>query len=295
MRFAEAKKGGDSRWTGNYHGSRLADAAAGGLIVLVGGTSRPGSAGAGSGVPGSSFCRSRAAMALPALGALPFAPRWSAGLTASPAAILPRADHEAPAETGSQPHPRGAAFSPVAFVPIEQPEAMTAGSARTGSAVTPGEPAESTPAARWRFPSAQTVLLASYFAVAFGMAAWWLVGQFLLWRVTRSARPVPEAVRAVLLGLAGPGSGRVVLLESDRIASPFTYTWCRPVILLPTSLCDGSEPTALRYVLAHEWSHVEGRDALVWNLACLAGLVLFYQPLFWWLEAPASPLPGLPG
>ena len=28
----------------------------------------------------------------------------------------------------------------------------------------------------------------------------------------------------------------------------------------------------------------EGRDAWTWNLACLAGLVLFYQPLFWWLR-----------
>ncbi|MEJ7640003.1 MAG: hypothetical protein WKF75_19040 [Singulisphaera sp.] len=26
------------------------------------------------------------------------------------------------------------------------------------------------------------------------------------------------------------------------------------------------------------------RDAWAWNLACLAGLVLFYQPLFWWLR-----------
>ena len=83
---------------------------------------------------------------------------------------------------------------------------------------------------------------------------------------------------------AGPAGERVVLLESDRIALPFTYTWARPVILLPAALCDGSEPEALRYVLAHEWSHVERRDAWAWNLACLAGLVLFYQPLFWWLR-----------
>ncbi len=264
--------------------SRLADAAAGGLIVLAAGS------------VAARFCRQpvrRArliilslvgAMALPALGALPFAPRWSAGLPASPAAILARANHEAPAETGSQPHPSGAAFSRVAFQPIDELRELTTGGARIGPDITPGEPAASAPVARWRFPSAPTVLLASYFAVAAGFAAWWLVGQFLLWRVTWSARPVPSAIRDVFLRLAGPGSGRVVLLESDRIASPFTYTWRRPVILLPSSLCDGSEPTALRYVLAHEWSHVEGRDALVWNLACLAGLVLFYQPLFWWLK-----------
>ena len=34
----------------------------------------------------------------------------------------------------------------------------------------------------------------------------------------------------------------------------------------------------------HEWSHVERRDARAWNLAAVAGLVLFYQPLFWWLR-----------
>ena len=161
---------------------------------------------------------------------------------------------------------------------------MTTGHARTGPALAPSGPVAAAPAARWHFPSARTVLLGSYVAVAAGFAVWWLVGQLLLWRVTRSARQVPEAIRDVFLGLAGPGSARVVLLESDRIASPFTYTWLRPVILLPSSLCDGSEPGALRYVLAHEWSHVEGRDALAWNLACLAGLVLFYQPLFWWLR-----------
>ena len=40
--------------------------------------------------------------------------------------------------------------------------------------------------------------------------------------------------------------------------------------------------TALR--LAHEWSHVERRDLLRWHLAALAGLVFFWQPLFWWLR-----------
>ncbi len=88
----------------------------------------------------------------------------------------------------------------------------------------------------------------------------------------------------MFLGLAGYPGERVVLLESDRIALPFTYTWAHPVILLPSTLCDGGEPGALRYVLAHEWSHVERRDAWAWNVACLAALVLFYQPLFWWLR-----------
>src|SRR3954451_11013856 len=90
---------------------RLADAAAGGLIVLAAGSLA------------ARLCRQpvrRArlivlsllgAMAVPALGALPVVPRWSVGLPAAPAAILARVDHAAPAEAGSQPHPPGAAVS----------------------------------------------------------------------------------------------------------------------------------------------------------------------------------------
>jgi beta-lactamase regulating signal transducer with metallopeptidase domain len=265
-------------------GSRLADAAAGSLIVLAAGSLA------------ARLCRQpvrRArlvvlsllgAVAVPALGALPLAPRWSAGLLAAPAAIVARADRAAPAEAGSRPHPLGATGSRVALGPIEQPGEMPTGHARTGPARAASGPVASATAARWHLPSARTVLLGSYFATAAGLAAWWLFGQLLLWRVSRSARPVPGATRDVFLELAGPGGGHVVLLESDQIASPFTYTWRRPVILLPAALCDGNEPGALRYVLAHEWSHVEGRDAWTWNLACLAGFVLFYQPLFWWLR-----------
>ena len=124
----------------------------------------------------------------------------------------------------------------------------------------------------------------AYAAVAAGLAAWWLFGQLVLWRATRQARPAPEVVRDVFLKLTGPAGARVRLLVSDRIALPFTYTWLRPVILVPAALCDCGEEDALKYGLAHEWSHVERRDSWAWNLAALAGAVLFYQPLFWWLR-----------
>ncbi len=66
---------------------------------------------------------------------------------------------------------------------------------------------------------------------------------------------------------------------------PFTFTWTRPVILLPSApLQTWAMTNRSRYALAHEWSHVERRDAWAWNLTALAGAVLFYQPLFWWLR-----------
>jgi beta-lactamase regulating signal transducer with metallopeptidase domain len=127
------------------------------------------------------------------------------------------------------------------------------------------------------------VIVVAHAMTAAGVLAWWLLGQMLLWRVTRGAHPAPRDVRERFLELSGPAGARVRLLASDRIALPFTYTWSRPVILLPSRLCDGDDE-ALSYALAHEWSHVDRRDAWAWNLVAVAGSVLFYQPLFWWLR-----------
>jgi beta-lactamase regulating signal transducer with metallopeptidase domain/protocatechuate 3,4-dioxygenase beta subunit len=117
-----------------------------------------------------------------------------------------------------------------------------------------------------------------------GLAAWWLAGQVFLFRLTRSARLAPAAVRDRLLAMSGPAGERVVLLASDRIGAPLTYTWARPVILLPAAVCEEPDSEALRYSLAHEWLHVEQGDGWRWNLACLAGAILFYQPLYWRLR-----------
>ncbi len=263
---------------------RLADATAGGLIVLAAGSLA------------AQLCRQpvrRAwlivltllgGVAVPCLGALPVAPRWSAGLLPAPTPHRSRPDDEAPTGAGRRLHLPEAAGSRDALELTARVGETPTGAARPELALAPSGPVKPSPELRWPVPPARTVLLGCYFAVAAGFAVYWLVGQVVLWQVTRAARPVQASVRDVLLGLAGSDGERVVLLESDRIALPFTYTWARPVILLPTTICDESEPEALRYVLAHEWSHVERRDAWAWNLACLAGVVLFYQPLFWWLR-----------
>src|SRR5207302_8833930 len=98
----------------------------------------------------------------------------------------------------------------------------------------------------------------------------------------------PGAPRPAVAGacreVAGPAGGRVRLLASDRAALPLMFCWWRPVIVLPADLCRDGDSAALRYCLAHEWSHVERRDAWTWHLASLAGLLFFYQPLFWWLR-----------
>jgi protocatechuate 3,4-dioxygenase beta subunit len=265
---------------------RLADSAAGGLIVLAAGSLA------------AWLCRQpvrRARLvvltllggvAVPCLGALPVVPRWSAGLLPVPAPPLLRPDNDDDAPKGETRRLRlpAVARSRDALEFAEPLGETPTSAAWPELALASSIPVKPSPGWGWTVPTARAILLGCYFAVAAGLAAWWFFGQVLLWRVRRAACPVPGAVRDVFLGLSGPGGERVLLLESDRIALPFTYAWVRPVILLPSTLCDGGEPGALRYVLAHEWSHVESRDAWAWSLVCLGELVLFYQPLFWWLR-----------
>jgi beta-lactamase regulating signal transducer with metallopeptidase domain len=127
------------------------------------------------------------------------------------------------------------------------------------------------------------MIVAAYGIVVAGFALWWLVGIAQLVRLCRTATPAPASAVEAFREIAGPAADRVRLLASRRIELPLTFTGLAPVILLPEVVCrDGG--AALRFCLAHEWSHVERRDAWRWYLATLVQFVFFYQPLFWWLR-----------
>jgi hypothetical protein len=222
----------------------------------------------------------------PWLGMLPLVPRWSAPLLPTRIAADDQALMDRPVVASD--------FQPGAE-PVSPPAVSEAGTGRLGrneprtvvldgrGGRGPGR-AAGAQSPRAAFVPWPRLVITAYAAVTAGLVAWWLLGQALLWWLTRSARTAPAAVRERFLAVSGPAGSRVRLLKSDRIALPFTFTWSRPVILLPAALCDDSDAEALLYCLAHEWSHVERRDAWAWNLASLAGCVLFYQPLFWWLR-----------
>ena len=63
---------------------------------------------------------------------------------------------------------------------------------------------------------------------------------------------------------------------------PQRAAWPRAVIVLPESLCDDQQ--AVRWALAHEWTHIEHGDFRAWFVAGLARVLFFYQPLVWWLR-----------
>jgi beta-lactamase regulating signal transducer with metallopeptidase domain len=184
----------------------------------------------------------------------------------------------------------------------ERPEPETAEeSVALGTTAEPFEAASNEPVpdgtrAAWPVPAAwfdvRHWIAAAWLLGAGGLGVWWLTGLVGLARLVRRARPVPGACRAALREIAGPAAERVSLLESDRIDQPFACLdlRLRPVIVLPATLCAGSrsdesrDDRALRWCLAHEWSHVQRRDLWSWLLAGLVRTLFFYQPLAWWLR-----------
>jgi beta-lactamase regulating signal transducer with metallopeptidase domain/uncharacterized GH25 family protein len=260
----------------------LAHAAVGGLIVLTVGSLA------------AKLCRQpvqRArlvvltllgAFAVPWLGALPIAPRWSAGfvLATPPASAVSR--DEIPAVKSPAP--------PLAPIePARGPIALQGSRPGMRSTVQHStrevaDFASKSRPSRLTSLSWTTLALTAYAALSAGWATWWLLGQILLWRITRSARPVPPEIHNVFGEICGPTGRAVRLLESEIAQLPFTFTWAVPVIVLPAALCDGGNSQELRFCLAHEWSHIERSDARAWNFAALTGFVLCYQPLFWWLR-----------
>lgn len=226
------------------------------------------------------------ALLAPAVGALPFAPRWASGLLALGVSSASTTTNDA-AALETMPIP-----SPMRAMPRE---VTLAGPSRLAGAADPGPaPAKAVgsalsskiarrPTGPLSIPWA-TLGFSALVASTGTLAGWWLLGQVMLLRVSGAARPAPSRVRDRLLAISGPSGRRVRLLESDRIAFPFTYTWARPTILLPSGLCADAVGQELEYALGHEWSHVERRDYLAWTLVTLAGLLLFYQPLYWWLR-----------
>ena len=201
------------------------------------------------------------AAAVPWLALVPPLPHWSAP-------ILP-ATRMAP--DAIEP-PRGPVPIPP---PLGDPKPTPAAGVRPAESVSPPP---SPP------PSIAGLLLVAHAVGSAILLGWWLCGQVALLRLARGARPARRSARDLFLALSGPAGARVRLLESDRIALPFTFTRSRPVILLPSTLAAGHDEATLRYALAHEWSHVERRDARAWDLAVLAGVLLFYLPPYWWLR-----------
>jgi multidrug efflux pump subunit AcrA (membrane-fusion protein) len=122
--------------------------------------------------------------------------------------------------------------------------------------------------------------LAVMYVAGVGLCCLWLAwGRILLLRVELAARRPPPWVLEVYENL--PGTRRARLRVSPRADRPFSYGTLRPTIMLPAEMCDAAYARSLPYILRHEQSHIQRRDA--WGNAVMnvAFPLLYPHPLFW--------------
>jgi beta-lactamase regulating signal transducer with metallopeptidase domain len=120
-----------------------------------------------------------------------------------------------------------------------------------------------------------------YVVLASVLALRWLLGHVVLWRLLAGARPAPEPAARLFAALA-PGRRAPRLLVSRRLRVPVSCGLWRPTVLLPEALCE--DPAPLRWVFAHELTHLERHDPWTCLLFGLGQVVYFYLPWFWWVR-----------
>jgi beta-lactamase regulating signal transducer with metallopeptidase domain len=127
-------------------------------------------------------------------------------------------------------------------------------------------------------------LAAVYLAgVAFN-ASRWLLGYIGLRRLLRTSLAPPAPVAQLFAAMTRGLPGRPCLRMSHRLRGPVSCGLFHPTVVLPANLCESGRPSTLRWVFAHELTHLRRGDAWSGLLFALGGVVFFFCPWFWWLR-----------
>ncbi|MFN0051105.1 MAG: M56 family metallopeptidase [Planctomycetales bacterium] len=111
----------------------------------------------------------------------------------------------------------------------------------------------------------------------------WGVGMVRFRRLCRDAQPASEVIdRAWDQATQGRGT-KVRLLMSAAIDVPLVFGCFRPVVVVPRNLNEAGEG-AVRFCLAHEWSHIVRADLLTWRCMVWCQSLLGFLPAYWALR-----------
>jgi beta-lactamase regulating signal transducer with metallopeptidase domain len=172
-------------------------------------------------------------------------------------------------------------------VELDDPTADSAGGTDT---VTVSSAAATPPVPHWPSGPSYAAISRGLVVAWFGISALIAAGQigriFRFRRRLRGAMPAPdflvdEAVRIGLwLGVDIPDL-RVV----DDLGTPLLWCLGRPKLLLPTRLVKTLPLERWRGILTHELAHLRRRDQWVSRLELAAGLIWWWNPLYWLTRA----------
>jgi beta-lactamase regulating signal transducer with metallopeptidase domain len=105
-------------------------------------------------------------------------------------------------------------------------------------------------------------------------------------RLVRQAQPAPPALQLRANALADRlGMPRVPVLMMAGSTSPVIWCVGRPRLLWPADLSADSSDACIDGLLVHELAHVKRRDHLVGWLELAAGVVWWWNPLFWFVRS----------
>ncbi|MFK7806156.1 MAG: M56 family metallopeptidase [Saprospiraceae bacterium] len=111
-------------------------------------------------------------------------------------------------------------------------------------------------------------------------------GQYFLRKIRNSSIALPESINNTVQSIASAFqyNKSIKLLQSEKVESPFTIGWWKPVIYLPLAIHTQLSPKELEAILAHEISHIVRQDYLVKFLQSLVQTLLYYHPVMWWIS-----------
>ena len=117
------------------------------------------------------------------------------------------------------------------------------------------------------------------------IAGWFVLGALSLRKLVRGTTVSPSEMTVFFEQISGR-SNRTKVRLSPKITTPIAAGTLWPTIMLPTFLWEEKQKDngkGLQFALAHEWAHINNGD--LWFLAIyrLLALLLFPNPLFWWL------------
>ena len=151
----------------------------------------------------------------------------------------------------------------------------------TPSDVSIAQPTLPTSAERTSQDSWRTVLGITWIAGVILLLARVLLELFRTMRLIAGSSAATTRIQTVMEAVSLRNVGPVRL--SDAVRGPCSAGWMKPRILLPKAWAETASEHDLRTVIAHELSHVKGRDSLWDLLARFCQAAWWFHPLVWML------------
>ncbi len=129
----------------------------------------------------------------------------------------------------------------------------------------------------------KTELLLGIWAIgAFTMLVRFVFGLCRIYQLRRNAVVADDSYQAICRGLARQLDIKrtVTVCISDRIASPISFGWLSPSILIPRKL----NLEQFELVAAHELAHLQRLDWLTTLFSHVIGVVFFFHPIYYFLN-----------